>query len=372
MEKIITLTYIYIKTHVMKKSILLLTLLFSINILISQCLTYKYANAPFVNPATGPDLNGVTCTNVSGADGNGNYEGGNGIFFLDNSLNNCGSEVETGWYSHDGGFNWHYFDQAGPFFGTYVLGQPNGNPLLPSNGSTCSSCSDMVGISFYVTPDNGGSPECGGVSADQAGSGKHYSLDGNPVNTINRTSVFRVDCSLAPSGWYSLNWDLGAGTGEFFFWDGGGGWGGGSSSCGGALPIDLVSFDGEVIGRSVKLDWVVASQINNDYFTIKKTDDFNEWEDVSIVDGIGNTSTEMTYTIYDENPKEGVTYYRLSQTDYDGTTKSFLPIAITIKGDNGKIIKSINLWGQPIKDSYQGIIIQIWDNGVITKTFKNQ
>ena len=192
---------------------------------------------------------------------------------------------------------------------------------------------------------------------------------GNCLGFMKGDYVTGGDPCLAPSirsGWYS---DDGV---DFYFYDQHN-WAITPQSCGGALPINLVSFNGEISnGNSVKLEWVVASQINNDYFTIKKTDDLNEWEDVSIVDGIGNTSTEMTYTIYDENPKEGVTYYRLSQTDYDGTTKSFLPIAITIKGERKEIEKRTNLLGQPVKDSYIGIVILTWDNGDIQKIYQNK
>ncbi len=144
----------------------------------------------------------------------------------------------------------------------------------------------------------------------------------------------------------------------------------GSGSSGNALPIDLISFDGEIVGDDVKFDWVVASQINNDYFTVEKTYDFNEWSEVSRILGVGNTNIEMSYTTYDENPKEGVTYYRLSQTDYDGITKTFHPISITIKGERKEIVKRTNLLGQSIESSYHGIVITIWDNGDITKTMK--
>jgi hypothetical protein len=42
----------------------------------------------------------------------------------------------------------------------------------------------------------------------------------------------------------------------------------------------------------------------------------------------GNTTTQMNYSFKDENPLAGVSYYQLSQTDFDGTSEVFHPIAV--------------------------------------------
>ena len=116
-------------------------------------------------------------------------------------------------------------------------------------------------------------------------------------------------------------------------------------SGGGALPIDLISFTGELIGGNVLLEWVVASQINNDYFKIEKSLNCEQWEEISRIPGAGNTNTLMTYKIYDENPHNGVSYYRLSQTDYDGKFEEFRPISMIY---DKPIILSIN--PNPVED----------------------
>ena len=58
-----------------------------------------------------------------------------------------------------------------------------------------------------------------------------------------------------------------------------------------------------------------------------------EWTEVGIISGEGNTSTQMTYRWIDDSPMNGVNYYRLSQTDFDGTSETFAPIAITCETD---------------------------------------
>jgi hypothetical protein len=97
---------------------------------------------------------------------------------------------------------------------------------------------------------------------------------------------------------------------------------------GSALPIDLISFTGELVGGGVELEWVVASQINNEYFKIEKSLNCEQWEEVSRIPGAGNSNTQMDYKIYDEKPYDGISYYRLSQTDYDGKSETFNPISI--------------------------------------------
>ena len=139
---------------------------------------------------------------------------------------------------------------------------------------------------------------------------------------------------------------------------------------GGTLPIDLISFTGEVIGSGVELNWVVASQVNNDYYEIQRSIDVENWETISTIPGAGNNNTQMDYKIIDPNPLIGISYYRLKQTDYDGQSEAFHPISIVIKEERKEIVKKLNTLGQEVNDSYLGIVIQIWDNGDITKTMR--
>ncbi len=88
--------------------------------------------------------------------------------------------------------------------------------------------------------------------------------------------------------------------------------------CPAALPVSLVSFEGEVDAKNlVQLQWTTRTEINNDYFTIEKSKDGKTFEVVGIIDGAGNTSNVMNYHLEDAHPYSGTSYYRLKQTDYD-------------------------------------------------------
>jgi hypothetical protein len=146
-----------------------------------------------------------------------------------------------------------------------------------------------------------------------------------------------------------------------------------SFSGGGSLPITLVYFDAEEYNNSICLTWVVASQVNNNYFTIYKSYDGYEWEDVVDIEGHGTTNIMTKYEWYDNHIEYGTVYYKLRQTDFNGEFEEFLPIAVTIVDPNRdvKIINTINLIGVEVKNNYKGFIINIYNNGKIEKLYKN-
>lgn len=83
------------------------------------------------------------------------------------------------------------------------------------------------------------------------------------------------------------------------------------------LPIELIHFDALSLETQVALNWKTGSEKNNDYFTIERSVNGIEWLEVATVIGAGNSSTELNYITFDENPIVGLAYYRLKQTDFD-------------------------------------------------------
>ncbi len=91
------------------------------------------------------------------------------------------------------------------------------------------------------------------------------------------------------------------------------------------LPIELLYFKAVPDAGKVTLDWVTSSEENNDFFTIERSIDLNNFEPIMIIPGSGNSNKLITYTEFDANPANGVNYYRLKQTDFDGRY-SYSPI----------------------------------------------
>jgi len=95
-----------------------------------------------------------------------------------------------------------------------------------------------------------------------------------------------------------------------------------------ALPIELLSFSGECNNQNVLFKWITATEHNNDYFSIEHSIDGLNWENIRNIPGAGNSTSEITYNYIDFNRYNNISYYRLKQTDYDGQTKVYSPIAV--------------------------------------------
>ncbi|MCC5930474.1 MAG: hypothetical protein JJU28_14600 [Cyclobacteriaceae bacterium] len=89
------------------------------------------------------------------------------------------------------------------------------------------------------------------------------------------------------------------------------------------LPIELIQFTASSRESGVLLEWSTASETNNDYFTLEKTKDGQNFEHVATIDGAGTSKNRLDYSFTDRNPFSGTSYYRLRQTDYDGKFEIF-------------------------------------------------
>jgi hypothetical protein len=87
-----------------------------------------------------------------------------------------------------------------------------------------------------------------------------------------------------------------------------------------SLPISLIDFTASPSKNSVLLSWSTAMELNNDYFTLEKSNDGSKFTEFAKVDGAGNSVSTKNYKYTDNNVSEGIVYYRLNQTDFDGTT----------------------------------------------------
>ena len=114
--------------------------------------------------------------------------------------------------------------------------------------------------------------------------------------------------------------------------------------CGNPLPIELIAFSGVQDGESVVLSWTTASEINNNYFTIEISLDGFRFELIGTLEGVGISSSALHYSMVDTNPMEGVSFYRLSQTDYDGTTEYFDLVSV-----NFEPMATVSLYPNPTR-----------------------
>lgn len=100
-----------------------------------------------------------------------------------------------------------------------------------------------------------------------------------------------------------------------------------------ALPIELVYFSAQQDDNTIVFEWETASELNNDYFTIEYSTNVEIWYEAKIVAGAGTTqlANEYSTSVAVSTLPQGTVYFRLSQTDYNGTTTSFDVVAVEVE-----------------------------------------
>lgn len=86
------------------------------------------------------------------------------------------------------------------------------------------------------------------------------------------------------------------------------------------LPVELSRFTANTVNLSeVALTWTTSQEINNNYFEVERRTGSNTWETIQRIQGAGNSDYAIDYAFTDKTPEQGLNYYRLKQTDFDGT-----------------------------------------------------
>lgn len=111
----------------------------------------------------------------------------------------------------------------------------------------------------------------------------------------------------------------------------------GSTTTENPLPIELIHFSAAPKGNVVDLKWTTASETNNQFFSIQRSKNAIDFQEIGKVSGAGNSNTTLDYNSKDLNPLSGVSYYRLKQTDFNGDF-TYSPIeAVNFKNQNNPI-----------------------------------
>ena len=86
-----------------------------------------------------------------------------------------------------------------------------------------------------------------------------------------------------------------------------------------ALPITLISFDTrKTSDNKVEVFWATAQEVNNSFYTIERSRDAITFEEIGFLEGAGNSDRILEYSFIDDEPLDGISYYRLKQTDFSG------------------------------------------------------
>lgn len=136
------------------------------------------------------------------------------------------------------------------------------------------------------------------------------------------------------------------------------------------LPVELISLNASCNQGLNTIEWTTATETNCDYFSIERSFDANTWEWMATVSASGNSNTPLHYFYTDPETHTSTVYYRLSQTDFDGSNV----ILQTVESNcNGNIATNNNynfnvfsdqehqIFANFICDSDEKVIIKVLD-----------
>jgi hypothetical protein len=119
------------------------------------------------------------------------------------------------------------------------------------------------------------------------------------------------------------------------------------------LPVEILSFDIICEDDFPKLEWSTATETNCDHFIILRSSGGNDFDVIATVKGAGNSNEILQYEYHDRSAPEGILYYRLTQTDFDGQSEVVGTLASACSTD---------------ENEFQIILIST-ENGNISLTF---
>jgi len=106
------------------------------------------------------------------------------------------------------------------------------------------------------------------------------------------------------------------------------------------LPVELLDFSAVQNKLIVDISWVTATEIDNDYFIVQRSEDGQNFEDLTRTNGAGTSSQVIYYSAQDQAPLNGLSYYRLKQVDFDGSVEysDVVPVYFNSNSEGGKTI----------------------------------
>lgn len=209
-------------------------------------------------------------------------------------------------------------------------------------GKTQSSSYTNGSGNFYLMESNSGNNCC-----SQSQSLSMNSLNASNVlsNTLSNSS-FAIDQSKLSNNVKSLsNPQISSPNGNFLD----------DKGCG-ALPVEFAGF--HLTGkkkRHVQVAWQTASETNNDFFTVMRAFQDQSFQPVKRIQGQGTQITASNYHYMDQVPKAGTYYYKIRQTDFDGSISASNVKAVTIGNQSKFGFERIQVNESNLQISFDGI-----------------
>ncbi|MGE0587688.1 MAG: T9SS type A sorting domain-containing protein [Cyclobacteriaceae bacterium] len=112
-----------------------------------------------------------------------------------------------------------------------------------------------------------------------------------------------------------------------------------------SLPVELISFTAKAGFESAILEWATSSELNFDYFSVQRSTNGKDFEEIGQVSGHGTTDNRHDYSFVDESVLVQNLYYRLKTVDFDGYTEYSSIAIVDFSGAKAAIV-----YPNPVED----------------------
>lgn len=145
------------------------------------------------------------------------------------------------------------------------------------------------------------------------------------------------------------------------------------------VPVEMVFFNADMDKSKVVLNWQTASEVDNEGFQIEKSSDGNTFTELGFVNSTRSTGIK-DYRYVDNNPVNGINYYRLKQLDYNGnfeysdviSVKNINEVSpISIYPNPVSINESVNVFVDSSKDELAQVKVYSITGAVISSNDHN-
>ncbi|NNC96006.1 MAG: hypothetical protein HKN92_10620 [Chitinophagales bacterium] len=85
-----------------------------------------------------------------------------------------------------------------------------------------------------------------------------------------------------------------------------------------SADVSLRYFSADKRGTDILLSWGSNVEVNNMYYTIERSSNGADFFSIGTVDGSGNSTQRLDYTLLDNSPTNNDNYYRLRMIDNQG------------------------------------------------------
>ncbi|MCF8428146.1 MAG: T9SS type A sorting domain-containing protein [Bacteroidia bacterium] len=259
------------------------------------------------------------------------------------------------------------FSSIGSSSGDISFSNYSGSPYSSASPIIATNTSATTANSSIFTPNNVSQTHW--VTIDYSGSGT-----GNPPSSITYTVSFDVSSipginsmdslyilkrSDFSGSWIPISTSVSGTTIYSNIISGFSDFSIGSIASVNPLPVQWLSFTGKKIdATSNQLNWVTASETNNQFFAIERSKDGSSFEEIGTIKGAGTSSKQSSYVFKDllAEPNQSNLFYRIKQVDFDG--KFSYSNVIILESDNLEQLPKVT-----VSNPFQSTAI-VWIEGV--------